>query len=133
MSGLCSPRPPSPCALCRSPAPSPAAAARRRYLLARLALCRFACQHQQTLAVLLVAEVALCCAWLALWLLRGRAPRDGSDVEEPSHSRDGYEYWATAKQPQFLVASAADPQWQELKQPLLPHRRDSAGSSSSVF
>lgn len=127
---------PAPC-LCppwRSPAPDFAAAARRRYLAARLALCRFACQHQQTLAALLVAEVALCCAWLALWLLRGRVAAEGSEEEEQErcYEHGGRLCWAPAGQPQFLIASAADPQWHaELKQPLLPRRDDTAGSSPS--
>lgn len=119
---------------CRRRAPDFATAARRRYLAARLALCRFACQHQQTLAALLVVELALCCAWAALWLLRGRAPRDGGDEDEQgsTYQRDGGDQPAAARPTQFLIASAADPQWQdELKQPLLPRRDDSARGASS--
>ena len=95
---------------CRSD--SLAVAAYRRYVAARLALCRFACQHQQTLAMLLIVELALCAAWLAIWLLRNH----GGSQSQPSTSAAARAGCGS----QFLVATAADPQWQaELKQPLL--------------
>lgn len=90
------------------------AALRRRYVAARLALCRFACTHQQTLGVLLAAELVLCAAWLAVWQLHGSAtPASGDDSSSRQQSEQ-------RQQDQFMIASAADPQWQaELKQPLL--------------
>lgn len=96
---------------------------RRRYIAARLALCRFACAHQHTLAFLLVAELALCLAWLLVWAVRGSIlPSGGDDCDSPTHLPRG-----CPQESQFVVASAADPQWQaEMQQPLL----DTRGSAS---
>ena len=110
----------SPCPLpCRTD--SLAVAAYRRYVAARLALCRFACQHQQTLAMLLIVELALCAAWLAIWLLRNQG---GGSQSQPAAAAAAGAICGS----QFLIATAADPQWQaELKQPLL----GATGSCSS--
>lgn len=94
-----------------------AAAAHARYVAARLALCRFSCAHQRSLTVLLIIELVLCGAWLAAWVLRGSAAPDAQPAAGTAGSS------GCGRRPrgeQFLIASAADPQWQaELKQPLL--------------
>ena len=125
--------PPPPC----RPAPSLAAALHRRYAATRLALCRFACQRQQALALLLVVELALCVAWLAISLLRGAGVAAGAEEEDEQEAgamrgyhRGTSEQQQQEKQQQVLIASAADPQWQaELKRPLLGG--GPAGSSAS--
>jgi len=130
--------------LCR-PAPDLATAAYHRYLSTRLALCRFACQHQQTLALLLVVELALCVLWLAVWLLRSRSGQQGEEEDGADHAcyyrhcHHAHRCSAGAAahgQPQFLIATATDPQWHqqtaaELKQPLLG-AGERCGSSSSL-
>lgn len=77
-----------------------------------------------------MGELALCVAWLAVWLLRhsargarGGEGREGEGHEEPAAG-------------QFLIAAAADPQWRRcggtLGQPLLgPASRSSSLSSIS--
>jgi hypothetical protein len=102
-----------------------ATALRRRYISARLALCRFACTHQHTLAFLLVAELALCLAWLLVWAVRGSIlPSSSDDCDSPTHVQRG-----CPQESQFVVASATDPQWQaELQQPLLETRGSATDS-----
>lgn len=90
---------------------------RRHYIRARLALCRFACQHQQTLVLLLAGELALCLVWLAIYLVRSRREGEGAQDQEPGDD------CTSPQRQQFVIASAADPQWREdaaqLRQPLL--------------
>lgn len=102
--------PPSPT---RRPDASLGDALLRRYVQARLVLCRFACAHQSALGVMLAVELALCLACLAIFLARGGF-RAGHEAEARSSS----------SLPQFVVASAADPKWHaaaaaDLKRPLL--------------
>ena len=120
------PNPPAhPVCPARCRTDSLAAAAYRRYVAARLSLCRFACQHQQTLAMLLILEVALCAAWLAIWLLRNH----GGNQSQGQPAASGAARAACGSQ--FLVATAADPQWQaELKQPLLGPSAPAAATGS---
>lgn len=99
-----------------APAGDWAAAAYTRYVAARLALCRFSCTHQKALSVLLAVELALCAVWLALWALRGSTEPQPSAASGSGRQQRGE---------QFVIASAADPEWQvELKQPLLGSSRD---------
>jgi hypothetical protein len=116
---------------CR-PALDLVAAAYQRYLAARLALCRFACRHEHALAGLLVGELALCIAWLAVWLLRHSARSVGAaeaEYEDEACGTHELEQDHARAGPQFLIATASDPQWhRELRQPLL---RGASSSSSS--
>ena len=104
-----------------------ATALRRRYIAVRLALCRFACTHQHTLAFLLVAELALCLAWLLVWAVRSSIlPSTDAivDCDSPTHVARG-----CPQESQFVVASAADTQWQaEMQQPLLETRGSASDS-----
>ena len=104
-----------------------ATALRRRYIAVRLALCRFACTHQHTLAFLLVAELALCLAWLLVWAVRGSILPSSDDIvdcDSPTHVARG-----CPQESQFVVASAADAQWQaEMQQPLLETRGSASDS-----
>ncbi|KAL4855123.1 hypothetical protein ACK3TF_004345 [Chlorella vulgaris] len=96
----------------------------QRYLVARVSLCRFACQHDKSLAVLLAGELALCCAWLAVWLLHRSGVATG-DLPEAEGEADDRKQGR-----QFLIATAADPRWQpELKRPLLGGASCSSSSS----
>ena len=96
----------------------------RRYAATRLQLCRCACRHQQSLAALLIVELALCAVWLTVWLLRS-LPRGAAAVAACSSPTRGHH--TRSSQFMTILTEAAPAGWQaagssrqELQQPLLP-------------